>query len=93
MTTSVPIDGITTYVANPVGGELFLRAPYGTEAGVVDVTVSGGVVASASFFVTSLRETTEEEWNATSGQDTALGAPAPWVSIESDNYLLNVPRL
>lgn len=93
MTTTVPITDVVTHIANPLGGEVFLRGPYGNTLGVIDVTVSGGVVKSTSFIATSLHQTTMEEWNATSGLAGLVNAPAPWVSIETDNFLIQVPRL
>lgn len=86
ITTSFPIDADTTHVANPLGGGLFVRIPYGSDLDVVTVQVSGGVVASASFTMTDLKTTTEEEWN-----DIRINAPAPWVNLETEAFFTVIP--
>ena len=52
--------------------------------GQVQIDVSGGVVQSASFFWTSVKHTTEEEWNY-----LRANTNTPFVSIETDPYLLS----
>jgi len=81
MTTSFPVDEATTYVANPFGGELYIRAPYGSLISTADVSVTGDVVQGATFFYSSLRNTTEEEWI------DLQNSPAPWVHVVTDPFL------
>lgn len=82
MTSSYPVDDLTTFIANPFGGELYIRAPYGSIIPNAEVSVTGDVVQSATFFYSSLRNTTEEEWNT-----LRATAPAPWVHIVTDPLL------
>jgi hypothetical protein len=84
MTTNFPVDDTTVYIANPFGGELYLRSPYGSDIGPVNVQVTGDVVVGASFFYSSLRNTTEEEWNHL--RETAT---APWAHVVTNPYLTN----
>eukprot|EP00567_Pseudictyota_dubia_P002273 CAMPEP_0197467026 /NCGR_PEP_ID=MMETSP1175-20131217/65354_1 /TAXON_ID=1003142 /ORGANISM="Triceratium dubium, Strain CCMP147" /LENGTH=1931 /DNA_ID=CAMNT_0043003087 /DNA_START=99 /DNA_END=5894 /DNA_ORIENTATION=- len=82
MTTSFPVDDTTVYVANPFGGELYLRPPYGSTIGSADVQVTGDVVEGATFFYSTFRNTTEAEWNY-----LRENAPAPWVHIVTNPLL------
>jgi hypothetical protein len=74
-----------TYVANPLGGGLYLRVPYQSSLGVVDLTISGDEVNASIYSQTDVKQMNEVEW------DEVCVAPAPWADFETDKFLLQVP--
>lgn len=87
ITTTFDVKQTTTYVANPLGGGIYLRVPYLSNLGTIAITVTGDVVPAPFFRTTDLHTTTENEWS--SGLQMAPGA---WADLETSNLLLQVPR-
>jgi hypothetical protein len=87
ITSTYDIKATITYVANPLGGGVYIRIPYEANLGVQSLTISGGVVKAPIFSKTSIKTTTEAEWNA------RRIAPGPWADFETDRFLLQVPRI
>ena len=87
ITTTFPIEEATTHVANPLGGGLYLRLPYGSSVDEVSINITGGVVKSPRFALTSIETTSQETWEAVRTE------PGPWVDLESDTFLATVPRI
>ena len=84
-TIAYDITSTTTKVASPYGGGIYIEVPFGADAGVVEVTVTGG--ARAPFFsARSFHQTTLQEW-----LDTERHHPAPWADFQSDKYMMQVP--
>ena len=65
-------------MANPLGGNIYLLVPYLANEDYITVKVGGGVVASPIYSKTSVKTTTEEEWNS------VRAAPGVWADFESD---------
>jgi Peptidase M60, enhancin and enhancin-like/N-terminal domain of M60-like peptidases len=80
-----PIDSVTTEVANPFGGGIYINTPYLADAGIVDVQIKNAVPAPF-FSATAHNKTTLAEWLATQRNN-----PAPWADFESDKFMLQVP--
>lgn len=92
ITTTFPIQSETAVVvANPLGGALYIRSPYPSELGVVTINVTGGVVQGPIFQMTSLKTTTESDWEAVRGPN--LTYAAPWVDLESETFFMQVPSI
>jgi hypothetical protein len=85
-TTTFDITSPTLLVSNPLGGGLYILVPYLASLDRVEVQISGGVVEAPLFQRTSIRQMTNEEWLSRRG---ALG---PWADLETDKFMLNVPR-
>ncbi|WP_353415607.1 Ig-like domain-containing protein, partial [Haloferula helveola] len=79
-----PIDATTIKVANPFGGGIYVEVPIGADAGVVTVTVTGGV-RSPYFSAKSFHSTTPAEW------DVERTHVAPWADFQSDKFMIQVP--
>jgi hypothetical protein len=75
-----------TYISSPLGGGLYLRIPHGVNLGLITITVSGGVVQAPIFQKTSAQTTTAGTW------EMVRGAPGTWADLETDNFLLQVPK-
>lgn len=87
VTTNFDINNSTISIANPLGGGIYIRVPYLADEGAVAIDISGGVVQSPLFSMTTISTTSEEDWN-----NNRRFAPGPWADFESDNFLLNIPR-
>ena len=73
-------------IASPLGGGIYIEAPLGANAGVVNVTITGA--ARAPFFQnTSFHQTTLADWLATERTN-----PAPWADFQTDKFMMQVPR-
>ncbi|GMI38455.1 hypothetical protein TeGR_g13725, partial [Tetraparma gracilis] len=86
VSTNFDVTSTVLHVANPLGGGLYVMVPYLADLGEVQVVVSGGVVQAPIFSATSVKRTTEEEWNA------VRDAPGVWADFETDKFLMQVPR-
>ena len=82
------IENTTTLVANPLGGGIYLMVPYlghpdgwAGDNGVATASISGGVVLAPLFQKTSIKQTTDEEWQ------TLKTTPAPWADFETDKFM------
>jgi hypothetical protein len=78
------IEKQVTYVANPLGGGVYIQVPYLANAGMVDVQVQG-VVKAPMFSLRSFDVTTPAQWQQ------RRNAGAPWVDVVSDNFMMQVP--
>jgi len=87
VTSSYQINDLVTQIASPLGGGIYIRVPYEMELGVVQITISGGVVQAPIFSMSSVRTTTEAEWNG-----NLRSAPGVWADFETDKFLMQVPR-
>ncbi|GMH75734.1 hypothetical protein TL16_g06855 [Triparma laevis f. inornata] len=86
VTTTYDIKNKTTHFANPLGGGIYILVPYQANEELVTVKVGGGVVKTPIYSATSVKLTSEEEWNE------VRTAPGVWADFESDKYLMQVPR-
>ena len=86
VTTQFDIDASTTYIANPLGGGVYVLVPPLADAGLVEIQISGGVIASPLFRRTSFDQMTNTQWRQ------SRMAPAPWADFETDAFMLSVPR-
>jgi len=83
-TTLFPITATTTKIASPYGGGIYIEVPFGANAGVVDVTITGA--ARAPYFsAKSFHTTTASEWLVERTH------PAPWADFQSDKFMMQVP--
>ncbi|MEP4049578.1 MAG: M60 family metallopeptidase [Luteolibacter sp.] len=80
-----PITSLTTEVANPLGGGIYIEVPYEKEMGLVTVDIQN-TVRSPFYSNTVARHTTLEEW-----RNTERNHPGPWADFESDKFMLNIP--
>jgi Peptidase M60, enhancin and enhancin-like/N-terminal domain of M60-like peptidases len=80
-----PITSVTTEVANPFGGGIYINTPYLADAGIVDVQIKNAVPAPF-FSATAHNKTTLAEWVATQRNN-----PAPWADFETDKFMMQVP--
>lgn len=80
------LDATTVKVASPYGGGIYIEVPFGSDAGVIDVDITGAVRApyfsAKSFHTTSLDEWLTVERNH----------PAPWADFQSEKFMMQVPR-
>lgn len=80
-----PITAVSTKVANPLGGGIYIEVPISASLGIVNVTVTGAVRAPY-FSAKNFHQTTAEEWLIERNH------PAPWADFQSDKFMLQVPR-
>jgi hypothetical protein len=80
-----PITSVTTEIANPFGGGIYINTPYLADAGIVDVQIRNAVPAPF-FSATAHHKTTLAEWVATQRNN-----PAPWADFETDKFMMQVP--
>jgi hypothetical protein len=77
-----PIDDVSVESASAFGGLVYIRVPVGSELGVEDVTISGGV--PAPWYIHG--ETTNEQMVG-----MVDAAVAPWGELQTDSIILTVP--
>jgi len=87
VTSTYDINDLVTYIASPLGGGIYIKVPYEADLGVVTIEISGGVVQAPIFSMSSVRTTTEKEWN-----QNLRSAPGVWADFETDKFLMQVPR-
>ncbi len=80
-----PITSVTTEIANPFGGGIYINTPYLADAGLVDVQIKNAVPAPF-FSATAHNKTTLTDWLTTQRNN-----PAPWADFESDKFMMQVP--
>ncbi len=80
-----PINSTSIKVASPYGGGIYIEVPFGADAGVSSVTITGGV-RSPYFSAKTFHQTTPAEW------DTERTNPAPWADFQSEKFMFQVPR-
>lgn len=78
---------VTTTIANPLGGGIYLLVPNSCSLGEITITIGGGVVKSPLFEFTSAKATTEAEW------DASRAFPGPWFDLLTDNYHQTLPSV
>jgi Peptidase M60, enhancin and enhancin-like/N-terminal domain of M60-like peptidases len=79
------ITSLTTEVANPFGGGIYINVPYLADAGIVDIQIKN-VVPAPFFSATAHNKTTLAQWVAAQRNN-----PAPWADFESDKFMMQVP--
>jgi hypothetical protein len=79
------ITNLTTEIANPFGGGIYINVPYLADGGVVDIQIKNAVPAPF-FSATAHHKTTLAEWLSTQRNN-----PAPWADFESDKFMMQVP--
>jgi len=79
-----PITSKHTYIANPLGGGVYIVVPYLADLGVVKVSISG-VIEAPFFSLKSFDKTTAEDWKR------RRTAPGPWADFETDKFMMQVP--
>ena len=80
-----PIAEARTFIANPLGGGIYIEVPYRADGGIVDVAIANAV-RSPFFSARSFAKTTLEQW-----QNTERHHPGPWADFESDKFMMQVP--
>lgn len=84
VSTTFPITNKTTYIANPLGGGVYIVVPYLADLGQVTVSISG-VIEAPFFSLKSFDTTTEQEWKE------RRTAPGPWADFETEKFMMQVP--
>ncbi|MDF1697560.1 MAG: M60 family metallopeptidase [Saprospiraceae bacterium] len=79
------VENVTTKIANPLGGGIYIEIPLGVDLGLVDVELKN-VVRSPFFSMKTFHETTLDEW-----QNTERLRSAPWTDFETDKFMMQVP--
>ncbi len=82
ITLSRPLNAVTTRVASPFGGTLYVVVPRGCKLGTVPVTIANAVPAPR--YVRGV--TDRGEWKS-----TIRNAPGPWAEMEGKLVILTVP--
>ncbi|MDA7888555.1 Ig-like domain-containing protein [Akkermansiaceae bacterium] len=79
------LDATTIKVASPYGGGIYLEVPFRSDAGVVNVEITGAV-RSPYFSAKSFHRTSLDEW-----LDTERHHQAPWADFQSEKFMMQVP--
>jgi hypothetical protein len=87
ITSTYEVKSVTTTIANPFGGGIYLLVPNPCSLGEIVVTIGGGVVASPIFELTSAHTTTEAEWEA------SRSSAAPWFDLVTDSSHNTLPSI
>ncbi len=85
VTALYDIDSTDVQVANPLGGGIYIEAPYQADAGVVEVQVRNAV-RSPYFSWKPFHRTSNAEW-----QTVERLHKAPWADFQSEKYMMQVP--
>ncbi len=80
-----PINATTVRVASPLGGGIYIEAPYRSEAGVVEIKIRNAV-RSPFFSAKPFHRTSLEEWKNHERQ-----LKAPWADFQSEKFMMQVP--
>lgn len=80
-----PIKDTITRVSNPLGGGIYIEAPYLANVGIVEVQIKNAV-ASPFFSARSFDKTTLDNW-----KNIERKKLAPWADFESDKFMMQVP--
>ncbi len=84
VTRTFPITSKDTYVANPLGGGVYILVPYLADLGLVKVSISG-VIDAPFFSLKSFDTTTAADWKQ------RRTAPGPWADFETDKFMMQLP--
>ena len=79
------VDAVSTKIANPLGGGVYLEIPLGVDEGIMDISLRN-VVRSPFFSMKTFHETSLSEW-----QETERHHTAPWTDFETDKFMMQVP--
>lgn len=79
------VNEISTKIANPLGGGVYIEIPLGVDEGVLDILLKN-VVRSPFFSMKTFHETSLSEW-----QDVERNHQAPWTDFETDKFMMQVP--
>jgi hypothetical protein len=85
LSNKFPINSVSTEIANPFGGGIYIITPYLADAGIVDIEIKN-VVPAPFFSATSHNKTSLSDWLAMQRKN-----PAPWADFESDKFMMQVP--
>lgn len=80
-----PITDKDTWIANPLGGGIYIDVPYGADAGMAQVLIKNAI-RSPFFSAKASDRTTPAEW-----ENTERKHPGPWADFESDKFMMQVP--
>jgi len=80
-----PINEKNVEIAHPLGGGIYLEVPWLANEGIV--TIKAINVAEAPFF-----HNRAYDESPSADIDTEMDKPAPWVDIETDSYMAQIPR-
>jgi len=86
VTCNYDINNSTVAIASPLGGGIYIMVPFMADEGIVQISITGGVVQAPIYSNTSVYTTSEQEW------ESLRITPSPWADFETDLFLLNVPR-
>jgi Peptidase M60, enhancin and enhancin-like/N-terminal domain of M60-like peptidases len=79
------ITSVSTEIANPFGGGIYINTPYLANEGIVEIQIKN-VVPAPFFSATAHNKTTLAQWLTTQRNN-----PAPWADFESDKFMMQVP--
>ena len=74
-----------TKVASPLGGGIYIEAPYQADAGVVEVTIRNAV-RSPYFSMKPFHTTSLGEWKT-----VERNRQAPWADFQTEKFMMQVP--
>ncbi|MGJ8652438.1 MAG: M60 family metallopeptidase [Opitutaceae bacterium] len=80
-----PITEEKTWIANPLGGGIYIEVPYLANAGIVTVHIKNAV-RSPFFSAKSFHKTSLREW-----QEIERKHLGPWADFESEKFMMQVP--
>ncbi len=83
---SLKITSTTTQIANPFGGGIYIRIPWGASLGAQNITISGAIKSPYFRMVTGQAQNVNE-WITDLNNNYV-----PWVDIESDRIMFTLPR-
>ena len=85
VTRTYPINSVTTEIANPLGGGIYIEVPYQMEEGLATIQFRN-TVRSPFYSNTVARTTTLPEW-----RNTERNFSGPWADFETDKFMLTLP--
>ncbi len=80
-----PITQQQTFIANPLGGGIYIEVPYQADAGIVEIEIFNAL-RSPMFSARSFDPTSLSDWKKTERKH-----PGPWADFESDKFMMQVP--
>ena len=84
-----PIDrSVHVTIISPLGGGIYLQIPIGSDLGMVEVLISGGVIAAPFFRADAVQTTSTSEWDTPASSAHSREAKAPWADFETSHFLM-----
>ncbi len=80
------LNAVSTQIANPFGGAIYINFPEGSNLGWMDVVISGAV-KSPYYSTRPGRETPLAIWQA-----ELAAANVEWVDMEAEKYMMTLPK-